>query len=559
MLRSLRIKDFAIIDELGLELSPGLNVMTGETGAGKTIIVEALRLILGERASPDSIRAGEERAAVTAVFDLEGAPSAVRRRLEEAGVEGEGGELIIHRVVSEGGKGRITVNGVPVTAGVVKGFAAHLVDVSSQHEHQLLLDPAEHAAVVDAFGGHGDLIARYRSAHARWAGASSEVAELEANERQAKEKLDFLQFQLRELKSADLRAGEEKEIEAERGRLKHAAQLEEKARAAEAALYGDAGSAVELSDRAAQCIGQCLAFDPSLSRFADAIGRARAELAEAARELSRYAERLESNPARLEDLDERLHLIRSLARKHGGSVEACLAKLASLKIEVDGVERFDEILRERRAALAAAVEARRAAAGELRAARRRAGERLSKRMAAELSALGMGKVRFSVAAEERPEEAWDESGPDRVEFLFAPNVGEPPRPLARIASGGELSRVMLAIKGALAGRAGLALASVFDEVDAGIGGATAAVVGRKLKEVSRGRQVICITHLPQVAVHGDLHLKISKRVEGGRTVAELESLAPADRVQEIARMLGGARITAATVAHAEEMIKEAQK
>lgn len=553
MLLSLHITDFAIIDELEVELSPGLNVMTGETGAGKTIVVEALKLILGERASPDAIRAGKERATVTAVFDGQGIADSVRERLQEMGID-VSGEFVVHRVVSDGGRGRITVNGVPVTGGMLKGCAEHLVDVSSQHEHQLLLDPAGHVAIVDAFGGHGEIASRYREAHARWAAVAREVQELEANERLAKEKLDFLQFELRELSSAELNVGEEEAIEAERARLKHAVQLEERARAAEAALYGDAGSAVELSDRAVQLLAQCVSFDPQVARWGEAVARARAELTEVARELAQYAERLESNPARLEDLGERLHLIRALLRKHGGSIEACLAKQEKIAKEVDVVCRYDEVLEEKRGALIRAADERRQIVEKLSEARRTAGERLSKRIAKELVGLGMGKVRFAVAVERQPEEAWDEAGPDRVEFLFSPNVGEPPRALARIASGGELSRVMLAVKGALSECGGFALTSVFDEVDAGIGGATAAVVGRKLKEVAKGRQVICITHLPQVAAHGDRHLSIAKRVEGGRTVATLTRLSDEERVREIARMLGGTTVTDAAIAHAEEMI-----
>lgn len=557
MLSSLHIKDFTIIDELWVELSPGLNIMTGETGAGKTIIIEALQLILGERASPDIIRAGKERAAITAIFGLEGAPAAILRQLKEAGIE-DRNELIIHRLVGEGGKGKITVNGVPVTGTTLKSWATHLVDISSQHEHQLLLSPSEHASIVDAFGGHGEAVSRYRNAHNRWALESHEVRELEANEQRAKEQLDFLQFQLREIESAKLKTGEEETLEAECSRLRHITQLEERTRAAEAILYSDAGSAIELIDRAKQLITQCLSFDPTLSRFGEAIDRARAELTCATEGLSQYTLRLESNPAHLEDLDNRLHLIRSLARKYGGSIESCLAKLASLQKEIDTICRYDEILEKKRTMLTAITKERREAAFSLRTARQMAGLHLSKRIEEELSGLGMNKARFSVKLEERPEEAWDESGAEQIEFLFVTNIGEPLRPLARIASGGELSRVMLAIKGALAKKGNHVLASVFDEVDAGIGGATAAIVGKKLKAVAENRQVICITHLPQVAVYGDIHLMVSKRVEEGRTIATLTRLVSEDRIQEIARMLGGTKITTTTIAHAREMLRQAQ-
>lgn len=557
MLTALYIRDFAIIDELELAFGPGLNVMTGETGAGKTIIVEALGLVLGERASVDAIRAGKEKATVTAVFDASSIPSQLRVALTDAGVEA-GAEVIVHRVVADGGKGRITVNGVPVTGAMLKGFAEHLVDVSSQHEHQLLLDPTEHAPIVDAFGGHGALVARYRAAHAQWTAAARDLEELRVGERAAKERLDYLQFQMKELESANLRENEEAEIDAERNRLKHAVSLEEKSRLAEGALYGDAGSALETVDQAMGMLAQCAQVDPAATPWTEALGRARAEIEEVARELSKYAEKLESNPARLEELEERLHLVRSLTRKHGGSVASCVARLAELKQEVGTIVRYDEIVAEKAGALEAIALERRGAAKALAAARKKAGDELGKAVAAELAGLGMGKVAFKAEVVARPENEWDESGPDRVEFLFSPNVGEPLRALARIASGGELSRVMLAVKGALAGRAELAATSVFDEVDSGIGGAIAEVVGRKLREVARSRQVICITHLPQVAVHGDRHLRIAKRVEAGRTVAILEALSKEQRVEEIARMLGGQTITATTRKHAEEMLKTAQ-
>ena len=553
MLTALHIKDFAIIDELELSLGPGFNVMTGETGAGKTIVVEAIKLILGERASSDAIRAGREKASVTAVFELNKISSNLRRALADAGIE-PGEELIVHRTLSDGGRGKITANGVPITGGMLRALSEHLVDVSSQHEHQLLLDPARHASIVDAFGENGGLFESYRAAHAAWSLASRELSELVSNERAARERLDYLQFGLRELEAADLKPGEEGEIDAERNRLKHAVSLEEKSRLAEGALYGDAGSAMECVDRAAGLVAGCAEVDPEARPWKEALSRARAEIAEVARELARYAEKLESNPDRLEELEERLHLIRSLSRKHGGSVESCIARMGELKAEVDAVVRYDEVLAEKRAALEERAARRRAAAAGLSKARRKAAELLGRAVASELSGLGMRKVEFRASVDPTPEESWDESGPDCIEFLFSPNVGEPMRALARIASGGELSRVMLAVKSALSGRASLATTSVFDEVDSGIGGAVAEVVGRKLKDVARGRQVICITHLPQVAIHGDSHVLITKRVEAGRTVAALESLSDEGRVQEIARMLGGQKITETTLKHAREML-----
>lgn len=558
MLTSLHIKDFAIIDELVVDFGPGLNVMTGETGAGKTIVVLALKLVLGERAAADVIRAGKDRATVTAAFEIAGAGEGLRRALSDAAIEAAD-ELVVHRVVSEGGRGRIAVNGVPVTGAALRGIAQQLVDVSSQHEHQLLLDPARHAGIIDAFGGHGGLAVSFGKAHARWTMLARELEGLRSREREAKERAEFLQFQLRELAAANLKPGEEEEIEAERRRVKHAVALEERTRGAEAALYGGAGSAVELIDRAAQLLAQCVPFEADAPRWGEALSRARAEVEDIARELARYAEGLESNPARLEELDERLHLVRGLARKHGGSVASCLARQAELAQEVDAVLRYDDILQEKAEQLAAAALDRRRAAEALRGVRAVAGKKFGAAVVAELAGLGMGKVTFSVAVEGRPEEAWDESGPDRIEYMFSPNVGEPLRALASIASGGELSRVMLAIKGALAGCGGFTPTSVFDEVDSGIGGAIAEVVGKKLCQVAQGRQVICITHLPQVAAQGERHLRIAKHVEGRRTVATVERLSSEARVEEIARMLGGTTITETALAHAKEMLEQTRR
>lgn len=558
MLTSLHIKDFAIIDELSVELKPGLNIMTGETGAGKTIIVEAIKLVLGGRGQADAIRARKDQASVTAVFDGRVLPTQIRHELDRAGI-GPGDDLIIHRVVSTKGRGRAAINGVPVTSGLLRKVSEHLVDVSSQHEHQLLLDPVEHAAVVDAYGGLRDEARAYIEAHREYAGLKRCLDELIANERVAREKFDYLKFQLDELKAADLKAGEDMALEAERSRTRHAVTLEERSRAAESLLYRGASSALELVDRASGFLSQCEAFDPEVGRWGAALTRARDEIETVARELSSYADGLEADPARLEEVEERIHLIRRLVRKHGGSIEACLKRKDEIASEMDAIERYDDIMEEKRTQLDELAAKRRGAARAWNKRRKMVAELLGKAVSGELANLGMPKTEFEVKLEPRAEPEWDELGPDRIEFLISPNVGEPLLPLVRIASGGELSRAMLAIKSALADKARLAGTSVFDEVDAGIGGAVAEVVGRKLKEVASSRQVICITHLPQIAVHGKHHLRVSKRVKGGRTVAVLEPLPFHGRLEEIARMLGGTKVTEATRKHASEMLLNATR
>lgn len=558
MLSSLHIKDFAIIDELTVSFGPGLNIMTGETGAGKTIIVEALNLVLGTRAQTDLIRAGSDRASVTAVFDMSRVSLDIKNEIERAGVDCAG-ELIIHRVVGAGGKGRISINGVPVTGASLKTIAERLIDVASQHEHQLLLEQSEHTRVLDSFGGADELLQEYLKSHQEYMSIFDDVSSLEANERDAQEKLDFLKFQLQEIESARMKPGEDAELEAERSRLKHAVQLEEKTRSAEATLYKDSGSAIELLDAAAKLLAECERFDPQTSKWSEGIGRARAEVEEVSRDLSHYADRLESDPERLEAIDERLHLLRRLAKKHGGSIETCLDRAKDLSSEVLMIANYDDILADKREKLKISAARRGEAAMRLTKARKEASIRLARAVVKGLCDLGMSKTEFSILVEPKPEMEWDENGPDLVEFLISPNVGEPLKPLARIASGGELSRVMLAIKGALADGARLAGTSVFDEVDSGIGGAVAEVVGKKLRDVSRSRQIICITHLPQVAVYGDHHIRISKQVKMGRTVTTLEDLSSEVRADEIARMLGGRKITDATVIHANEMLEHARR
>ncbi len=557
MLTSLRIKDFAIIDEIELSLGTGLNVMTGETGAGKTIIVEALKLVLGNRASAEAVRAGSESASVTASFDASDLPASAAKALADAGIECKEG-IIVHRVVGSQGKGRISINGVPVIAATLKTVAEHLVDISSQHEHQLMLDEARYPALLDGFAGLSKESEAFALAHRRWLDASRELAKLEDAGRNAAERRSFLKFQLDEIERTQVKPGEDASIEAELKRLKHAVFLEEKVRAACDALNGEAQSAIAALSSASHSIEQCAQFESKAESWAMAINRSRVEAEEVARELSIYAEQVGSEPEKAEQLEERMHLIRGLVRKHGGTVEALLARSQEMALELEKIENYDEERALKKAALDESALARRTAAQALSRGRSRAAKEMGKSVASELAELGMKKSEFSIKVEQRPEDEWDESGPDKVEFLISPNVGEPMRGLARIASGGELSRFMLALKSALVSKSAQFGTSVFDEVDSGIGGAVAAVVGRKLKAISQARQVVCITHLPQVAAFADSHVRISKRVKAGRTVASMDGLAGDERVSEIARMLGGERITDTTLAHAREMLKQSE-
>jgi len=551
MLKTLDIRDFAIIDSLSVSFGPGLNVMTGETGAGKTIIAQAINIMLGARASQDVIRSGSDMASVIASFDTSGISQSIKKEFSLMGID-VSDELVIHRII--GAKGRITINGTPVATGVLKNIAERLVDVSSQHEHQLLLDRQHHAAILDEFGGSGELFEKYLDLHAGYVLLEKEIDQLFQNESTAKEKLDYIKFQIEEIRTAGLKPGEDLAIEAERNRIKHAVELEERTRGAEAALYGDSGSAIEMLDIAAKLAGECVGLDAVANVWLEAIDRARAELEDVARSLAKYADTLNSDRAVLEDLDERLHLVRKIIKKHGGTVDACLQKAIDMEREAASIACYDEVLKEKKALLGEVAAKRKKIAGLLTEARSGASKKLEIAVELELAELGMKRTKFSSPVRQKEEALWDESGPDEVEFLIAPNPGEPLMPLAKIASGGELSRIMLAVKCVIAGNSSVASTSVFDEVDSGIGGAVAETVGKKLRKVSRSRQILCITHLPQVAIWGENHLKISKELREGRTVTKIAELAEAEKVDEIARMLGGSKMTAKTVAHAKEML-----
>jgi len=567
MLRSLHIENFAIIDRLEVEFGAGLNILTGETGAGKTIVVQALNLVLGDRASSDLIRTGEEKASVTAVFELEhsgviATPSLSRGKQsqEDHGIASSlsgprNDELIIHRVISTSGKGKITINGIPATQQMLKEIAERLVDMSSQHEHQQLLNDATHINIVDQFGGYESLAGSYRDAHNQYINIRDDLVRLRASEKEAKDRLEFMKFQLQELKNANLKIREDEDLEAERSRIRHAVQLEAKMKEAEGMLYESAGSACELLGNVEQSLTSCAQIDPSVAAWKEAVSGASSALTDVAREIKRYTEKLNSDPGRLEEIDDRIHLVKNLKRKHGGSIESCIEKFELLKKEVDEVERSGDVIAEKEKLLSDAKAKRASIAEDLTKKRKDAAAKLSAAVEKETQSLGFKKLQFVVNVAALPEDEWSFDGAERIEFLISPNVGEMPKPLSRIASGGELSRIMLAVKRALTDRAATAYTSVFDEVDSGIGGATAEVVGKKLFEVAKSRQVICITHLPQIASFGEHHFVVAKKVAKGRTVASVERLSGDRRTEELARMLGGTKITDATREHAKEMLK----
>lgn len=580
MLTTLRISGFAIVDQVEVRFGPGLNVLTGETGAGKSILVNALHLVLGGRMSVDVLREGTDEAVVEAIFELDPAHP-VLARLEAAGVprsalraDAEGGgpvELLVRRVAARGGRGRAFVNGALCTVGMLETALRGLVDVSGQHEHVSLLDPATHLSLLDAFagltapdeGGESPL-ARYAARHAALAALVRERDALAEDEGERARRADYLAFQLRELEAADPSPGEDEALEAERRVLASAERLREAARAAEGCAYGEDGSASERVGQAIRALQDAASVDARLEPPLALLRSAAVELDEVGRVLGRYVDLVGGDPERLRSVEERLEVLRALARKHGGSLAAAIARrdamAAELRTASGGAERLAELERDISARAAEAA----AAAQVLTRARGRAAKAFSAAVGAELEALAMARCRLEVALL-APESGLPAgaavlgpSGAERAEILIAPNPGEPARPLARIASGGELSRVLLAVKKALA-REDPVDTYVFDEVDAGIGGAVAEAMGRALSGAARGRQVLCVTHLPQVAAFADRHHRVEKRVGGGRTHTAVSLLEGADdRRREVARMTAGQTVGASALDHASALIAHAR-
>ncbi len=579
MLTTLRISGFAIVDAVEVRFGPGLNVLTGETGAGKSILVNALHLVLGGRMSAEILREGADEAVAEALFELP-ASHPVFARLEAAGLsapraesDGPAGdeqcELLVRRVASRGGRGRAFVNGALCTVAMLEQALRGSVDISGQHEHVSLLDGTTHLDLLDAWAGTDapspapPLLVRYRAAHAALAALVRERQSLAADEGERARRADYLSFQLAELDRADPRPGEIETLEDERRVLASAEKLREAARAAEGLAYGEEGSASERVGQAARALAEAALLDRRLEPTLALLRSAAVELEEAGRELGRYGESVGGDPERLAALEDRLDVLRALARKHG-SLELAVARRTEMRDELallrGGGERLAAVEGEIAARSSEAAEL----AKELSRTRARAARAFSAAVRGELEGLAMGRCRIEVAL--LPPESGipaeglslGPSGAERAEILMAPNPGEPPRPLAKIASGGELSRILLAVKRTLARKDPVAT-YVFDEVDSGIGGAVAEAMGRVLADVSRGRQVICVTHLPQIAAFADRHHRVEKRVSGSRTHTDVVLLDDEDgRRREVARMMAGATITDAALEHAAALIVAAR-
>lgn len=562
MLRELRIKNFAVIDEVALELGPGLNVLTGETGAGKSIILNALGLVSGNRVSADVIRHSEDEASVEALFD--DVPPAVRRRLEDAGFAADD-ELIIKRIISRSGKNRIYLSGSLCQLGLLSELGASLVHIYGQHEHHTLLDSESHIRWLDGFAGlteqAGEMNEKFRTLAAIWESLQRTRELTETRKRQK----GLLQAQTEEIANARLKPEEEEELEAKKNILQHAEKLYQACLEGEELLYEGESALIGRLGRYGNKLREMANIDKGLQGAVDLVVAALANLEEANRELRRSGERVHFEPGALEQLEDRLAEIHRLKRKYNGTIAEILDKQAAKEAELEALDRGEEEIPAMERAFENVRQAAWDAAASLSQQRRGAAKRFKKEMEKGLKDLGMPdttfEVRFLDASEREDEPPYfiggkrlGEWGIDQVEFYFSPNPGEPPKPLIKIASGGELSRLMLAIK-ALVLAPGDIPTLLFDEVDAGIGGGVAEIVGKKLKQVASAHQVLCVTHLPQIAALADSHHAVRKEVIKGRTSTQVTRLNAKERIDEIARMLGGLKITDKTRRHAEEMFR----
>jgi DNA repair protein RecN (Recombination protein N) len=551
MLIELRIRDYAVIDDLSLNLEPGLNVLSGETGAGKSIIVGALSLLVGERASAHLVRKGAERAVVEAVFDLS-KRKGLEEKLREGGFPSEDGLLILRREVALEGRNRAWVNGSPATASAVGELGDLLVDIHGQHEHQSLLWSSEQRNILDSYGGFEELAATVRRLHAEVGGLRKTMEDRKGRVRELEARADFLQFQLKEIQGGKLQAGEEESLEEEGRRLEHAQELVAGARELHEGLYAGEGS---VSDRVAalkDLLERLARRDPTLQEAIGALADAFHLLAETGQRMGSYADGIEDDPVRLEEIRRRQDLIFKLKRKYGPTVEEVLETGRRVKAELDELAGAPRDLRVEEEELERLTREFVGRAGELTLRRREAAERLQEAVKSVLPELGLQKAQFRVDLS--PLEEPGPSGAERVEFLTSLNPGFDPGPLNQIASGGELSRIMLALKAILA-ESDAVPTLVFDEIDSGIGGEVALRVADKLRQVAQHHQVFVITHLPQLASRAHHQLSVEKGEVKGLASTEVRELTGEDRITEVARMLGGNPNSPKSRDHARELLE----
>ena len=560
MLQELRVENYAVIDNVVVEFAPGLNLLTGETGAGKSILIDALALLLGEKSSSDVIRHGADKAVVAAVFEIES--KRIAAILESNGLDDAGDELILRREIHAGGRGRVFVNNQPATVAVLKQLAPVLAAIHAQNESIVSFGPAARLDLLDAYGDND--LAPVESAYDRWKQIRDRISDLERDEQDRLRLLDLWTFQKKEIGSARLEAGEDERLESEKRVLANAEKIYTAAMAAFDLLYqGDASAATALR-AATRHLEELARFDSRFHDAAAALENARITAEDVGSTLRGYADGINASPERLAEIEDRLATLDRLKRKYGNSLDAVIGYGEEVTRKLNEMENKDEVLRRLRADLGKAAAEYLAAARSLSTRRVEAARKLARQVEAEINELAM-KARFQIeVAGSDADSNWFGSGFDSVEYLIAANAGEPLRPVDQIASGGELSRVMLALKATVECRTPRAARQkapryqrtlVFDEIDTGIGGRAAEAVGKKLKSLASSSQVLCVTHLPQIASFADQHYQIVKKEAGGKTRTTIRLLTPEERTEELARMLSGAKVTETSLKHAEQLLK----
>jgi len=565
VLLELRVENYAVIDNVTVEFASGLNLLTGETGAGKSILIDALALLLGDKASSDAVRHGTEKATISAVF--ESGPAALDAVLEANGIDSEDGQIILRREITTGGKGRVFINNQPATVTVLKQLAPHLAVIHAQNAAVLAFDAASRLALLDSFAGFD--ASNVAKAFESWNEVRHRIADLERDEHDRLRLLDLWNYQRKEIADARLQPEEDTKLDAERRVLANSERVRNAATAAYDALYESNSSAAASVRAATRQIEELLRFDDRFREAVPELESARITIEDIGARLRDYAEDIEASPERLAEVEDRLAALDRLKRKYGPKLEDVFALGDELERKLNEMENKDEVLRKLRAELVAAAEQYLEAARTLSRQRYEAARKLEKLVEGEINELAM-KARFKVEVSGTDEEGnWTARGFDQVQYLISANPGEPLGQVDEIASGGELSRVMLALKTSVeagsskrSGRNGANRSSqrtlVFDEIDSGIGGRAAEAVGKKLKQLSRTKQVFCITHLPQIASFADQHYLIEKKETGGRTKTSARALDAEERTHEIARMISGAKLTDTSLKHAEQMLKANQ-
>ena len=554
MLLELNVENYAVVDKLRVAFHPGLNLLTGETGSGKSILVGALELLFGGRASVDVIRSGEPKARVSGRFEVAGNPL-LERKLNDSGLESEDGELLLEREILSSGKSRVYVGGRPATAALLKEIAPFLGDIHGQHDQQQLFHVEAQRDMLDEFAGAGDLRQKVHDAYRAWRGVQREMNDLQGNEQDKLRQLDIWLFQQKEIAAASLKSGEDALLEEEKRRQQNIGRLLDAASTAFTGLYEAPGSAYAELKTAMRKFEELARVDSVLGEIRATLEPAVIAVQEASYALRDYLGKLEADPARLEEIESRLALLERLKRKYGGPVDAVLAFAEELARKISGIENADARLAELRIRQEELRQAYEDQSTHLTELRKQAGARLSRAVERELAALAMERTVFRIAIE--PAE-WSESGADAVRFLVSPNRGEDPKPMEKIASGGEISRIALALKSCLIASQDAQDARrtlVFDEVDTGIGGGAAEGVARRLKRLASSSQVLCVTHLAQVASFADHHYYVEKVESNGRTTTRVCELQAPERREEIARMISGHRLTPEALKYADQLIK----